>query len=130
MHLSRVLCTAVTGAAFGLAACGGGGSGYNAPTSTYTPGPTTNNPPPANTVIATASITFNPATLTVTKGTTVTFTFESVGHNVYFDAVTGAPANITDVLSNTSVTRTFNTAGSFGYECHVHSGMRGTIVVQ
>jgi len=117
------------------AACGGGGGGSpygggnnNTPTSPSTP----NTPalPPANTVLATSSNTFTPSPLSVSVGTSVTFTFQSVGHNVFFDAAAGAPQNIPDVLANTNVNRTFSTAGSFGYECHVHLGMRGTIVVQ
>lgn len=85
---------------------------------------------PANTVLATPSNTFDPGTLTVARGTSVTFTFQNVGHNVFFDAAGGAPANIPEVLSNTSVARTFSTTGSFAYECHVHLGMRGTVIVQ
>ncbi|MEA3245115.1 MAG: plastocyanin/azurin family copper-binding protein [Gemmatimonadota bacterium] len=112
-----------------VSACGGGSGGYSSPTSTYNPGPTTGGGQ-ANTVIASTYNTFDPTTLTIPKGTTVTFTFQSVGHNVYFDAVTGAPPNIPDVTANASVTRTFSTSGTFGYECHVHPGMRGTIVVQ
>lgn len=116
--------------ALAASACAGGGGSYGNtsgnPTSPYTP-PST---PAANTVVATASITFSPASLTVTTGTTVTFAFESVGHNVFFDAKAGAPSDIPQVLTNTSVTRTFSTAGTFGFECHVHPGMRGTVIVQ
>lgn len=113
-----------------LAACGGGGG--NSPTgptnSTGNTSGTGNTAPGANQVIATSASVFNPVSLTVTKGTTVTFTFESVEHNVTFDATTGAPANIGNT-SNGSVARTFSNAGSFGYQCTLHSGMRGTIVV-
>jgi plastocyanin len=28
-----------------------------------------------------------------------------------------------------SISRTFNTAGSFGYTCTLHGGMNGTVVV-
>lgn len=114
------------------AACGGGGnsSGSNAPGTPTPPTAPTPSAPDPNTVLATPSITFEPAVLTVPRGTTVTFAFQSVGHNVFFDVATGAPANITAVLSNTNVTRTFAATGTFGYECHVHPGMRGTVVVQ
>jgi plastocyanin len=67
----------------------------------------------------------------LTVGGTVTFEFGAVDHNLYFDnAPAGAPANITAPTSNTSVTRTFATAGRFDYNCHLHPGMTGTIVVQ
>jgi len=104
-------------------ACGGsGGYGSTSPT------PTT--PPVADQVNATASLAFNPSTLNTTVGHTVTFKFESVGHNIYFDAATGAPADIPGVNSNTSVTRTFDTAGTYTYSCHIHPYMHGSVVVK
>lgn len=121
------------------AACGGGGgSSSNGPTapvtqnttpsSTPTTTPTTSTTPATNEVIADDANTFNPGTLTVSKGTTVTFTFKGTAHNVIFANVTGAPANI-PTSSNTSVARTFGTAGTFGYDCTLHAGMRGSVVV-
>jgi plastocyanin len=64
----------------------------------------------------------------VTKGTTVTFTFQSVEHNVVFAAATGAPANIGNT-SNGAVARDFATAGTFGFDCTIHSGMHGSVTV-
>jgi plastocyanin len=106
---------------FAASACGGGSSG--SPTSP-------NAPAVADKVNATASLTFNPATLTTAVGHVVTFAFGSVGHNVFFDAATGAPANITGVNANTSITRTFDTAGTFTYTCTIHPQMHGTVIVQ
>jgi hypothetical protein len=60
----------------------------------------------------------------------VTFAFGSVGHNVFFDTAAGAPADIPGINANTSVTRIFNTAGTFTYICHIHPSMQGTVVVQ
>ena len=83
------------------------------------------------TVDATPAITFTPSNVTVTVGETVKFAFGREAHNVYFDASSaGAPADIAGSNANTSVTRTFNAVGVFGYECHIHPGMRGTITVQ
>src|SRR5712671_438997 len=84
-------------------ACGGGGYG----SATGTP-PSPNPPPPADHVDATASLAFTPATLSTQAGHTVTFAFGSVGHNIFFDAATGAPANVPGVNSNASATRTFD----------------------
>jgi plastocyanin len=110
---------------FAASACGGGGYGSTAPI------PTPTNPPPvADHVDATASLAFDPPTLTTQVGHVVTFAFGSVGHNIFFDAATGAPANIPGVNSNTSVTRTFATAGTFTYSCHIHPFMQGKVVVQ
>jgi plastocyanin len=112
-------------------ACGGGGDGSPTspspnPGSPGTPGaPVT---PAANEIIATTSNTFTPSTLTVSRGTTVTFTFQATQHNVMFANVAGAPAGI-PTTSSTSVQRTFSTAGTFGYDCSLHSGMTGTVIV-
>jgi plastocyanin len=110
---------------FAATACGGGSgiSGYGSP-------PPTPNPPPADQVNATASLAFDPATLNTIVGHTVTFAFGSVGHNIFFDAATGAPANIPGVNANASVTRTFDTPGTFTYSCHIHPSMQGKVVVQ
>ncbi len=117
-------------------ACGGGG---NSPTSPATPSDPYNTPggttggtttqPGTNEVIANTSNAFTPSSLSVSKGTTVTFTFQGVTHNVTFAAVTGAPSNIGETYS-TSVQRVFSTAGTFGYNCTLHPGMSGSVVVQ
>ena len=105
-----------------LAACGGG-SGYGT-------GPTSG--PPAGdgrTISATPSLAFTPGTITVNAGEAVTFAFGGIGHNVFFDAQAGTPADIDGINANVSVTRTFNTPGTYHYTCHIHPSMRGTVVV-
>ena len=106
----------------GLALLAGCGGASGSPTSVSTP-------PASGTVAAAPNLTFSPATLNLVAGATVTFAFGSVGHNVYFDGTTGAPANIPGVNANTNVTRTFPTAGTYVYTCHIHPGMTGRIVV-
>jgi len=109
---------------FAANACGGGGYGSTAPTTM-----TTTPPPVADHVDATASLAFTPATLTTQVGHSVTFAFGSVGHNIFFDAVSGVPSNIPGVNSNTSVQRTFDTPGTYTYSCHIHPFMQGKVVV-
>jgi len=82
----------------------------------------------AGAVTATVSSTFDPATVTISRGGTVTWTFNAL-HNVTFGTATGAPQNIPDQATG-SVQRQFNTAGTFNYQCTLHPGMQGTVVVQ
>jgi plastocyanin len=118
---SRPLLTAIIVV---IAACG------DAASAVYPSSEPPKGPPGDDEVIASASIAFTPPTVTIKRGGTVTFDFENVGHNVYFDnAPTGAPANITGVNANVSKTLTFPAAGKFAYSCHIHPEMRGTVVV-
>jgi len=98
----------------------GGGYGSTAPPP----------PPPANTIAATNAIVFTPATLRVSAGQTVTFSFGSVGHNVFFATQAGAPADISGVNASVSIDRQFTVAGTYNYTCHIHPSMHGSVVVQ
>lgn len=75
-------------------------------------------------------MTFTPNTLRVTVGDNVAFAFGSVAHNVFFAPQTGAPADITGNNVNVSISRSFMTAGTYAYTCHIHPGMQATVVVQ
>lgn len=107
-----------------LAACGGD-DGYG---SDPEPAPT---PVQAATVDAQPSIQFSPNRVVLVRGGKVTFRFGSVPHNVFFDgAPEGAPDDITGTHADESVELTFGTSGTFPYNCHLHPGMSGTVVVQ
>jgi plastocyanin len=47
---------------------------------------------------------------------------------VIFNQTTGAPTNV-PIVSSTTESRTFNTDGTFRYDCTLHSGMTGTVQV-
>lgn len=88
-------------------------------------------PLPAATIVAAPSLQFTPATINLVHGGTVTFQFGSVAHDVFFDNdPAGAPENIATASANTSIARTFNTPGRFVFNCHIHPGMTGVVVVQ
>ena len=97
------------------------GSGYGV--NPQDPAPTT-----PNTVNANPTLDFNPASLTITHGTTVSFVFGNVAHTVTFTSA-GAPANV-PATSNATVGVTFPTAGVYTYMCSIHTQMTGTITVQ
>jgi len=111
----RLISFALTAAS--LAACGSSTEPSSSPTLTAT-------------VNATPSLAFTPNQISLKKGGTVTFSFGSIAHNVFFDNdPAGAPTNIDGNNSNTSATRTFTTEGVYVYNCHIHPGMRGTVTV-
>lgn len=106
-------------------ACGGGGGG----SSSYTP-PLPSGPP-ANTVwvggagaYGTPDTSFNPSTLTVTAGTTVTFLWQGGTHTVTSYAVSSSPT-FTGVpmpgQSSGTYTYTFANPGTYYYRCEYHS---------
>lgn len=83
---------------------------------------------PSGTVTVSGS-SFSPQQVDITVGGTVTWNFNDIiSHNVTFAGTTGAPSNIGDTSSG-SVSRTFATAGTFAYNCTLHAGMTGTVVV-
>ena len=102
-----------------LAGCGGSSSPSSGPTAP---------PPDGTTIQATPSLAFSPDTLTVLEGDTVTFSFGSVAHNVFFDTQ-GAPSDIPGTNSNVAVKRAFPVPGTYTYSCHIHPFMRGAVVV-
>jgi plastocyanin len=100
----------------------------NGSTSPYgTTASTTTTKTAPNTVTIT-NYTFSPASLTVTKGTVVTWqnndgvAHTSTNDNGAWDTGTIVPGG--------SKTTTFSTAGTFTYHCTVHPMMTGTIIVQ
>ena len=86
---------------------------------------------PASTA-ATVSISnfaFSPSSLTVKKGATVTWTNkDSIGHNVKeTDGQDGPKSG--DLNQGQSYSFTFNTVGTFKYNCSIHPNMTGTVIV-
>jgi len=69
---------------------------------------------------------FDPASLTVKKGATVTWTNnDSAPHRIKSDTFNSPQLN-----SGQSFSFTFTTAGSFDYSCSIHPSMTGKIIVE
>lgn len=72
---------------------------------------------------------FNPADITIKKGTTVTWTNEDpVGHTVVETDGQDGPNSAT-LNKGQTYTFTYNTAGTFHYHCSIHTNMTGTVTV-
>ena len=90
-------------------------------------------------VSATDSLTFDPATVTINVGDSVTWTSNSAfAHNVAADGGSfrggGDPVNHDPAPGPWTFTNTFDTAGTFRYHCELHggkggAGMSGKVVV-
>lgn len=102
---------AVTNPGGGGGGGGGGGSG-----------------PVATNAVTVSDNTFSPNAITVAPGTNVTWTWSGASsiHNVTFGDGTGSG----DKGAGSTFSKTFTTAGTFTYQCTIHAGMTGSVVVQ
>ena len=117
--LARALALA---AALSLVAAGCGGSSSSSGSS----GSSAGGAAPAA-VVQIHNLSFQPGTVTIGKGETVQWAFEDAGitHNVIGDGGLHSPDQISGSYSHT-----FTRSGTFNYQCSLHAGMTGTVVVQ
>ncbi|MCZ7399530.1 MAG: cupredoxin family copper-binding protein [Candidatus Methanoperedens sp.] len=90
-------------------------------------GPKTETQPAAPNTVEIKGFAFNPDTITIAKGTTVTWTNQdSVQHTV-----TGIGNDIDSPILSPGQTYsfTFNDTGTFEYQCHIHPTMKGKVIV-
>ena len=85
-------------------------------------------PPGAGAVVTMPGLTFAPFTVTISRGQAVFFDFPSLAHNVIFVQKFGVPADI-QVAAGVTVSRAFGSTGTFPYDCTIHNGMNGEVVV-
>jgi plastocyanin len=82
----------------------------------------------ADQTVTIENLQFQPATVTVEVGDTVTWSNQDgVPHTATADDDSFDTGNI---AGGSSASQTFATAGSFPYHCEVHPTMTGTVVVQ
>jgi plastocyanin len=97
---------------------GGGGGQQQAPAATSGGGEVTMK-----------DIKFNPSTVDVKVGDTVTWTNDdTVGHDVTSDTFKSGSAG--DIGGGATFKHKFDKAGTFKYQCTVHPGMTGEVVVK
>ena len=102
-----------------LTSCGKSGSGYGS----------NNTPPPANgNTVSMVNMSFSPSNLTVTAGTTVTWTNnDAMDHTVTSD---GGLFDSGNIGAGAKYSKQFSTVGTFPYHCIIHAGMTGKITVK
>ncbi len=86
---------------------------------------------PTSANVAVQNNLFNPNSVTIAAGGTVTWTWGSGSnpHNVTF-LTAGHPGDIATRTAAGSDSRTFPNTGTFNYECTIHAGMTGSVMVQ
>ena len=112
-------------------ACGGSdGDGYRAPTNPNSPGtPNTPGTPAAANQVSVRDNSYAPAATTVKVGTTVTWSWAAGNYSSH--TVTFADGAASADQATGTYERTFNTAGTFNYQCAVHgASMSGSVTVQ
>lgn len=83
----------------------------------------------ANAAVQIGDNVFNPASTTVNVGDTVTWTHAgNRPHDV--TAKNGAFSSPRRMMNGATFSYTATTAGTYEYECTIHQGMNGTLVVQ
>jgi len=72
---------------------------------------------------------FIPSQITVKLGGTVRFFFTPIDHNVIWNPrLPGSPSDIL-VTTNQTISRVFTTVGVYAFDCTVHPGMSGRVIV-
>lgn len=86
-------------------------------------------PPAATNSVTIQNFAFSPASITVKKGTKVTWTNkDTVAHTVTENDGQAGPSS-GDLDLNASYSFTFTKTGTFQYHCAIHPGMTGTVTV-
>ena len=106
------------------------GAGSGTTTGTGATTGTTTSTAPATATVTIQAFKYNPASVTVKSGGTVTFTnMDTVAHTVS-PASGAAFTGSGNIAAGASATVTFPTAGTANYKCDYHASMLGSVTVQ
>ena len=86
-------------------------------------------PAGAGAVFSMPGFSFAPSQVTINRTESVFFDFPPLPHNVIFQQRAGAPGDIQET-ANATIPRQFNAAGTFAFDCTLHPGMNGVVVVR
>ena len=86
-------------------------------------------PAPLAVTVNMPGLSFTPFRATLKVGGTVSYVFPAQAHNVLYERVPGAPADIPGQVANQTVTRRFDTIRLYKYSCSLHPGMDGEVDV-
>ena len=132
MHRARFTALTVAGI-LAIAACAGGSTPASSTPTSVAPSAAASVAPSAAASAATgsavsiANFSFQPATITVAVGTTVTWTNnDSTGHTVTADDGSFKSGTL---APGATFSQTFTAAGTFAYHCSIHSSMKATVIV-
>jgi plastocyanin len=110
-----------------LACMTAGCSSGQTPAATAAPAAST----PRGTTIAIKNFAFDPATLTVKSGTTVSWVNQDgTSHTIVSDPVSPVSFSSDTLQTGASYTFSFTQPGTYTYHCSIHHSMKGTIIVQ
>jgi len=126
VHLAILIVVLVTAVA--LCGCTSNSPGTVAPTTTPIA------PPGAGPTVTIQNFAFAPASITVPKGTTVTWVNQdTANHQIVNDAqgtiTQGALFTSSSFPKSASYSFKFDSPGTYPYHCSLHPAMKGTIVV-
>jgi len=82
---------------------------------------------PASARVTAPAIAFQPGTVDVQAGGSVSWVFASIPHDVTFTTA-GAPAGIPEIADG-SASRAFPSHGNYSYRCSIHPPMTGVVRV-
>lgn len=129
MHHTRFAALAVA-VMLAIAACSSSSTPATSAPASVAPsaaGPSDAAPAVIGSAVSIANFSFEPATITVPVGTTVTWTNnDAANHTVTAD---DGSFKSESLGSGATFSQTFATAGTFAYHCAIHSTMKGTVVV-
>jgi len=98
------------------------------------PPATTQTQVPGATMVNIQNFAFNPASITVPKGTTVTWVNQdTANHQIVNDAqgsiAQGAIFTSNSLAKDARYSFTFDTPGTYPYHCSIHPSMKATVIV-